>query len=100
MSDNNKYSLWDEVYKLQNKETNNFNNIVEALREICERMKKDECKPKKEKNQEKNIIQKQRLSKSLNINHEMLNNINSANKLCDLLILMKKCQSIGCFEYF
>ena len=54
MGDNNKYSLWDEVHKLQNKETNDFSGIVEALREICEQMekvnfKKDEYKPKREK---------------------------------------------------
>lgn len=61
MSDNYRYNLWDEVYKLQNKEMDDFNGIIEALREIYNQIEtinpeKNEHTSETEINQENSTI--------------------------------------------
>lgn len=100
MSDNYRYNLWDEVWKLQNREVDNFSCIVEALKEKYKQIekidfKKQKYKPKKEKSetqqQENNKITTIKLNELYINKYNILYKINTDN---DLLNLQKSQQII------
>ena len=93
MSDNYRYNLWDEVWKLRNREVDNFSCIVEALKEKYKQIekigfKKQKYKPKKEKSetqqQENNKITTIKLNELYINKYNILYKINTDNDLLNL----------------
>ena len=93
MSDNYRYNLWDEVWKLRNREVDNFSCIVEALKEKYKQIekidfKKQKYKPKKEKSetqqQENNKITTIKLNELYIKKYNILYKINTDNDLLNL----------------